>query len=177
MVSEWGLQYKPNKLEGIWGHNMEGSAKLIDHEVQVLEKSDYFGWRNKMKDYLKKFGVWKIVVNPPVQPDKKTRTAVEKYNKIALKFFMDGLSSSIQESVKDYTFSKDLWFKVEEEYQNKNQDKEKEAGVKDEKKEEKKVHASNTSEGKYSSMDNNFECNDDEVVLTEDEEEFLLKVK
>ena len=32
-----------------------------------------------------------------------------------------------------------------------------------------------TSEGKYSSMDDNSECNDDEVVLTEDEEEVLLK--
>ena len=83
---------------------------------------------------------------------------------------MDGLSSSIQESVKDYTSTKDLWFKLEEEYQKKNQDKEKEAKVKDEKQEEKQVQASNTSEGKYSSMDDNFECNDDEVVLTEDEE-------
>ena len=42
MVLERGLQHKPNKLEGIWGHNMEGSTKLIDHEVLVLEKSDYF---------------------------------------------------------------------------------------------------------------------------------------
>ena len=45
---------------------MEGSENLIDYEDPILEKSDYFGWRNKMKDYLKKFGVWKIVVNPPV---------------------------------------------------------------------------------------------------------------
>ena len=45
---------------------------------------------------------------------------------------MDGLSSSIQESVKDYTSAKDLWFKLEEEYLKKNQDKEKEAEVKDE---------------------------------------------
>ena len=80
-----------------------------------------------MKDYLKKFGVWEIVVNPPNQPKKKTRIAVETYNKIALKFFMDGLSSSIQESVKYYASTKDLWFKLEEEYLKKNQDKEKEA--------------------------------------------------
>ena len=44
-----------------------------------------------MKDYFKKFGVWKIVVNPPVQPSKKTKTTIEKYNQIALKFFMDEL--------------------------------------------------------------------------------------
>ena len=78
---------------------MEGSTKLIDYEVPILERSDYFGWRNKMKDYLKTFGVQKIVVNPPVQPNKKTKTDVEKYNKIALNFFMDLLSRP----------SKDIW--------------------------------------------------------------------
>ena len=43
-------------------------------EVPVLDVTDYFGWRSKMKAYLKKFGVWEIVVNPPVQPSKKTKT-------------------------------------------------------------------------------------------------------
>ena len=80
-----------------------------------------------MKDYLKKFSVLEIVVKPPNQPNKKTKTVFETYNKIALKFFMDGLSSSIQGSVNDYTSAKDLWFKLEEEYLKKNQDKEKEA--------------------------------------------------
>ena len=86
----------------------------------------------------------------------------------------DGLSSSIQESVKDYTSTKDLWFKLEEEYQKKNQDKENEAKFKDEKQEEKQVQDSDTSEVKYSSMDDNSECTDDEV-LTEDEEKVQLK--
>ena len=113
---------------------MEGSTKLINHEVPVLEKLDYFGWRSKMKDYLKNFSVWEIVVNPPNQPNKKTKTIVENYNKISLNFFMDGLSSSIEESVKYYTSAKDLWFKLEEEYLKKNQDKEKEAEFKDERK-------------------------------------------
>ena len=45
----------------------------------------------------------------------------------------------------------------------------------DEKQEETKVEDSDTSEGKYSSMDDNYECNDDEVVLTKYEEEVLLK--
>ena len=84
-----------------------------------------------MKFYLKKFGVWEIVVNPPNHPNKKTKTIAEKYNQISLKFFMDGLSRSIQESVKYYTSTKDLQFKLEDEYQKKNQDKEKEAEVKD----------------------------------------------
>ena len=116
---------------------MEGSKKLIDYEVPILEKSNYFGWRNKMKSYLKQFDVWEIVVNPPNHPSKKTKAVVEKDNKVALKFLMDRLSSPIKKNIGKYTLAKDLWFKVEEEYQKKNQDKEKEGEVKDEKQEEK----------------------------------------
>ena len=101
-----------------------------------------------MKDYLKKFSVWEIVVNTPNQPNKKTKTTVETYNKIALKFLLGGLSSSIQESVKDYSSAKDLQFKLEEEYLKKSRAKENEADVKDEKQEEKQVQASDRSEGK-----------------------------
>ena len=93
---------------------MEGSAKLINHEVPDLEKSDYFGWRSKMKGYLKQFCVWEIVVNPPNLPSKKTKAAIEKDNKVALNFLMDGLSSPIKESIGKYTSAKDLWFKMEE---------------------------------------------------------------
>ena len=132
-----GLQHNPDKLEGIWGHNMEGSAKLIDHEVPILEKSDYFGWRSKIKSYLKQFSVWEIVVKPPNQTNKNTKAEVEKDNKVALNFLMDGILRPIKESIGKYTSAKDLWFKLEEEYQKKNQDKEKEAKVKDEKQEEK----------------------------------------
>ena len=92
---------------------MEGSTKLIDHEVPVLEKSDYFGWRSKMKSYLKQFSVWEIVVNPPNQPSMKTKEAVDKDNKVSLKLFMDRLSSLIKESTGNYTSAKDLWFKLE----------------------------------------------------------------
>ena len=41
--------------------------------------------------------------------------------------------------------------------------------------EEKHVQASDTSDCKHSSLDENSECNDDEVILTEDEQEILLK--
>ena len=64
---------------------------------------------------------------------------------------------------------------MEEECQRRSQGIEKETKVKDEKQEEKHVQASDTSEGKHSSMDENYECNDDEFVLTGDEEEVLLK--
>ena len=127
MVLECDLQHNPNKLEGIWGHNMEGSAKLINHEVPDLEKSDYFGWRSKMKSYLKQFIVWEIVVNPPKGPSKKTKEIVWKENKIALKVLINGLLSSIKESIGKYTSAKDLRFKLEEEHQRRSQDKEKES--------------------------------------------------
>ena len=54
------------------------------------------------------------MVNPPNQPSKKTKVAIEKDNKVALKFLMDGLSSPIKESIGKYTSAKDLWFKLEE---------------------------------------------------------------
>ena len=133
-------------------------------EVQVLDVTEFFGWRSKMKAYLKKFSVWEIVVNPPVQPNKKTKTAAEKDNKISLKFLMDGLSSPIKESVKEYTSAKDIWFKLEEEYQRRSQEKEKEIEVKDENKGEKEEQASNLSEDKKSSIGDN--SDDIEIPFT-----------
>ena len=74
-----------------------------------------------MKAYLKKFGVWEIVINLPIPSKKKTKSASQKEakkdNTTALKFFMDGLPILVKESVGEYTSAKDLWFKLESEYQ------------------------------------------------------------
>ena len=73
-----------------------------------------------MKAYLKKFVVWDIVINPPAPSNKKGKSAAQKESKdntTALKFLMDGLPSSVKESVGEYTLAKDLWFKLESEYQ------------------------------------------------------------
>ena len=74
-----------------------------------------------MMAYLKKFGIWEIVINPPAPSNKKGKTAAQKEakkdNTTALKFLMDGLPNSVKESVGEYTSSKDLWFKLESEYQ------------------------------------------------------------
>ena len=43
---------------------------------------------------------------------------------------MDGLSSSIRESVGEHASAKDLWFMLESEYQGRNQDTKIEAEVK-----------------------------------------------
>ena len=83
---------------------------------------------------MKKFCVWEIVVNPPAQSNKKTKSAAQKdsmkVNTIALKFLMDGLSISVKESVGEHTSTKGLWFKLKSEYQGRNQDTNIEAEVK-----------------------------------------------
>ena len=74
-----------------------------------------------MKAYLKNFGIWEIVINPPAPSNKKGKSTAQKEEKkdntTALKFLMDGLPSSMKESVGEYTSAKDLWFKLESEYQ------------------------------------------------------------
>ena len=74
-----------------------------------------------MKDYLKKFGVWEIVINPPAPSNKKGKSAAQKEakkdNTTALKFLLDGIPSSVKESVGEYTSAKDIWIKLESEYQ------------------------------------------------------------
>ena len=105
---------------------MDAKAESPINEVLVFYMTDYFGWRSKMKSYLKKFSVWEIVINPPVSSNKKknptTQKEAKKDNTTALKFLMDGLSSSVKESVGEHTSAKNLWFKLESEYQRGRQD-------------------------------------------------------
>ena len=74
-----------------------------------------------MKAYLKNFGIWEIDINPPAPTNKKEKSAAQKEakkdNTTGLRFLMDGLPSSVKESVGEYTSAKDLWFKLESEYQ------------------------------------------------------------
>ena len=102
------------------------TESLSNDEVLVLDVTDYFGWRSNMKYYLKKFSVWEIVVNPPAQSNKKTKSSSQKDARkddtIDLKFIMDGISSSVRESVGEHTLAKELWLKLESEYQERNQD-------------------------------------------------------
>ena len=108
---------------------MEAKAESSSNDVPVLDVTDYFDWRRKMKEYLKKFGVWEIVINPPTPSNKKGKAAAQKEakkdNATALKFLMDGLRSSVKESVGEYTLAKDVWFKLESEYQKGRPDTEK----------------------------------------------------
>jgi len=59
-------------------------------DVLAFDKNDYFGWRAKMKTYLKKDGVWEIVINAANPSNKKSKAAnqkeAKKNNATALKF-------------------------------------------------------------------------------------------
>ena len=78
---------------------MEEKKESSSNDVPVLDTADYFSWRRKIKAYLKKFGVWEIVINPPAPSNKKGQKAAQKEakkdNTTALKFLMDGLPSSV----------------------------------------------------------------------------------
>ena len=100
---------------------MEEKKESSSNAVPILDITDYFSWRSKMKAYMKKFGIWEIVINPPAPSNKKGKSAAQKEakkdNTTALKFLMDGLPSLVKESVGEYTSTKYLWFKLESEYQ------------------------------------------------------------
>ena len=76
---------------------MKENEVSSSNDVPILDMTDYFSWRSKMKAYLKKFGVWEIVINPLAPSNKKGKSAAQKETKkdntTALKFLMDGLPS------------------------------------------------------------------------------------
>jgi hypothetical protein len=95
--------------------------------VPVFYEVDYFGWRARMKAYLEKYGVWEIVINVAAPSNKKSKVAnqkeAKKNNTIALNFLLDGLPSSIRESLGEFTSARELWLKLEADYQGKLQGK------------------------------------------------------
>ena len=99
---------------------MEEKKESSINGVPILDITDNFSWRRKMKAYLKNFGIWEIVINPSAPSNKKGKSTVQKEakkeNTTALKFLMDGLPSSVKESVGEYTLEKELWFTLEREY-------------------------------------------------------------
>ena len=88
---------------------MEEKIESSSSDVPVLDVIDYFDWRSKMKAYLKKFGVWEIVINPPAPSNKKGKSAAKKEakkdNTTTLKFLMDGLPSRSEGKCRGVHFS------------------------------------------------------------------------
>ena len=105
---------------------MVEKEESLGNEVPLFDETDYFTWRAKMKEFLKRFGVWEIVINALVPSKKQSKEAAkkeaQKNDSIALKFILDGLPSSIKKNVEECTSAKDLWSRLEKEYQSKLQD-------------------------------------------------------
>ena len=102
---------------------MAEKGESSENEVPLFDETNYFAWRAKMKEFLKRFGVWETVINAHVPSKNQSKVAIKreakKNDSTALKFILDGLSSSIKKSVGECTSSQDLWSKMEMEYQNK----------------------------------------------------------
>ena len=71
---------------------MEEKVCISVDVVPFFDKYDYFGWRAKMKAFLKKYGVWEIVINIAAPFKKKSKAAnqkeAKKNNTTTLKFFV-----------------------------------------------------------------------------------------
>ena len=121
-----------------------------------------------MKEFLKIFGVWEIVINAYV-PSKKqskasTKREVRKNDSTTLKFILDELPSSIKKSVGECTSAQDIWSKLEKEYHHKRQDI------------EKSVEEKPTEDMKQESLqdsDGNEGKNPPESICRHDEEDWL----
>ena len=96
---------------------------MAENEVPLSDETKYFAWRAKMKEFLKRFGVWEIVINAHVPSKNQSKATAKREAKkddsTTLKFILDGLPSSIKKNVEECTSAKDLWSKLEKEYQNK----------------------------------------------------------
>jgi hypothetical protein len=72
--------------------------------------------------------IWKISIGGSVPLKNKSKFAAQREGKkndaLALKTILSGLSSPIKESMEQCTSAKDLWLKLEETYQSKEEDDE-----------------------------------------------------
>jgi hypothetical protein len=138
----------------------------MDDEVPILDEENYSTWRIKMRVYLKTMGatIWKETNGGYVPLKNKSKFVAQREGKkndaLALKTILSGLSSPIKESMGQCTSTKDLWLKLEETYQSK------------EEKEEIEDHSIKIIKGKDSSK--SLECIiskcDFENILSEDKE-------
>jgi hypothetical protein len=102
----------------------------MDDEVPILDEENYSTWRIEMRVYLKTMGVaiWKETIGGYVPLKNKSNFAAQREGKkndaLALKTILSGLSSPIKESMGQCTSTKDLWLKLEETYQSKEEKEE-----------------------------------------------------
>jgi hypothetical protein len=102
----------------------------MDDEVPILDEENYSTWRIEMRVYLKTMGatIWKATISGyfPLKNKSKFTAGREgkKNDALALKTILSGLSIPIKESMGQCTSAKDLWLKIEETYQRKEEKEE-----------------------------------------------------
>jgi hypothetical protein len=102
----------------------------MDDEVPILDEENYSTWRIEMRVYLKTMGaaIWKATIGGYVPLKNKSKFVAQREGKkndaLALKTILSGLSSPIKERMGQYTSAKDLWLKLEETYQSKEEKEE-----------------------------------------------------
>jgi hypothetical protein len=112
---------------------MGGHMALSAIEAPLFNGTDYFSWRENMKQFLKSKGseVWNSVVSKPwdlTTSKNLSKITIQrrarKNNEVALKILLNGLSDTVKTRIGLCTSAKDLWMKLENMYQIKNKDTE-----------------------------------------------------
>jgi hypothetical protein len=102
----------------------------MDDEVPILDEENYSTWRIEMRVYLKTMGatIWKATIGGYDPLKNKSKFAAQREGKkndaLALNTILSGLSIPIEESMGQCTSAKDLWLKLEETYQSKEEKEE-----------------------------------------------------
>jgi hypothetical protein len=95
----------------------------MDDEVPILDEEKYSTWRIEMRVYFKTMGaaIWKATIGGYVPLNNKSKFAAQREGKnndaLAFNIILSGLSSPIKERMGQCTSTKDLWIKLEETYQ------------------------------------------------------------
>jgi hypothetical protein len=100
-------------------------------KAPLFDGTNYSSWRENMKEYIKSKGYefWSSAVRKPWvlttsnNVSKITvQRSVRKNNEVALKILLNGLSNIVKERIGLCKYDKDIWIKLENMYQIKNED-------------------------------------------------------
>ena len=109
---------------------MGGSLKTllepsIDVQVPLFDGADYVDWREAVKKQLKSKGahVWDVVASKKWYLKNKTKMSKDdqRFNSIAFQTIKKALSNDVKINIGLCTVARNLWLKLEETYQAKDQ--------------------------------------------------------
>jgi len=109
---------------------MCGSLKTLlepskDVQVPLFDGADYVDWREVVKKQLKSKGahVWDVVASKKWYLKNKTRMSKydQRFNSIALQTIKKALSNDVKINIGLCTVARNIWLKLEETYQEKDQ--------------------------------------------------------